>query len=305
METIYEVASRLQGAYTFSILDTASGFWQLKVDEESSCLCTFNTPIGPYRLTRLSFGVTCALEIFQRTMDRIVEDLDGVEVIMDDVIVAGDETTHDERLQKFLERASNQGLKFNKEKCKIRQRQAPYEGHLLTSEGLKIDPQKVKAVEEMSEPQSKEDMKRLLGLVQFLSRYLPSLFTVDAPLMDILLDYFMSQQVLEPTREKNNILDLVITTNEGLIRNLRVGELLSDHNSIVFEVKMSSSKNPSHKKVYKFTKANLDRLNELFNFVPWTCGFLTDDVQENWLMFKDLFFTAVEACIPTKSPRKM
>ena len=97
----------------------------------------------------------------------------------------------------------------------------------------------------------------------------------------------------------------MITTNEGLIRNLQVGEPFSDHNSIAFEVKISSSKNPSHKKVYKFTKTNLDMLNELFNFVPWTCAFFTDDVQENWLMFKDLLFAAVETCIPIKSPRKM
>ena len=67
--------------------------------------------------------------------------------------------------------------------------------------------------------------------------------------------------------------------NEGLIKNVQVGGPFSYHtNSIAFEVKSSSSKNPSHKKVYKFTKANLDRLNELFNFVPWTCAFLTDDV---------------------------
>lgn len=95
--------------------------------------------------------------------------------------------------------------------------------------------------------------------------------------MDILLDNFMLQLVLEPTRGKN-ILHLVITTNEGLIRNLQVGEPFSDHNFIVFEVKISSSKNPSHKKIYKFTKANLDRLNELFNFVLWTCAFLSNDV---------------------------
>ena len=94
----------------------------------------------------------------------------------------------------------------------------------------------------------------------------------------ICLDHFMSQQVLEPTRGKN-ILDLVITTNEGLIKNVQVDGPFSYHtNSIAFEVTSSSSKNPSHKKVYKFTKANLDRLNELFNFVPWTCAFLTDDV---------------------------
>ena len=104
MKTVDEVASRLQGANTFSILDAKSGFWQLKLDEESSLLCTFNTPIGRYRFTRLPFGVKCAPEIFQ--LDQMVEDLDGVEVIIDDVTIAGDETRHDERLMKFLERAS-------------------------------------------------------------------------------------------------------------------------------------------------------------------------------------------------------
>ena len=96
MKTVDEVASRLAGANTFSILDAKSGFWQLQLDEESSLLCTFNTPIGRYRFKRLPFGVKCAPEIFQRTMDRMVEDLEGVEVIMDDVVIAGDETTHDE-----------------------------------------------------------------------------------------------------------------------------------------------------------------------------------------------------------------
>ena len=63
--------------------------------KKSSHLCTFRIPIGRYRFTRLSFGVECTTEIFQRTMGRIVENLDGVEVIMDDVIVTGDEITHD------------------------------------------------------------------------------------------------------------------------------------------------------------------------------------------------------------------
>lgn len=61
------------------------------------------------------------------------EDLQGVQVLMDDVIVAGDETYHDERLliMKFPERASKESLKLNREKCKIRQTQVPYVGHLL------------------------------------------------------------------------------------------------------------------------------------------------------------------------------
>ena len=62
----------------------------------------------------------------------------------------------------------------------------PYVGHLLTAEGLKVDPQKVEAIHKMPEPKKqKEDVKLLFGFVQFLSRYLPGLSTVDAPLRDL------------------------------------------------------------------------------------------------------------------------
>ena len=159
MKTVDEVASRLQGANTLTILDAKSGFWQLRLDKESSRLRTFNTPIGRYRFTRLPFGVKCATEIFQMTMDQMVEDLEGGEIIMDDVIVSGDKTTHDERLFKFLERASKQGLRLNREKCKNCQPEGPYVGHLLTAQGLQIDPQKVKVIQDMPEPESKEDVK--------------------------------------------------------------------------------------------------------------------------------------------------
>ena len=71
-------------------------------------------------------------------------------------------------------------MKLNKEKCKIRQTEVPCLGHLLTAEGLTNDALKVKAIHEMPEPQNKEDVKRLIGFVQFLGRYLPNLSTVDA-----------------------------------------------------------------------------------------------------------------------------
>ena len=60
----------------------------------------------------------------------------------------------------------------------IRQREVPYEGHLHSPESLKIHPQKVKAIHEMPEPKTKEDVKRLLGFIQFLSSYLPGLWAL-------------------------------------------------------------------------------------------------------------------------------
>ena len=178
MRTVDEVVNRLKGSTTFSILDAKSGYWQLKLDEESSRLCTFDSQLVATDLRHFPLDLKCAPELFQRTMDQMVEDLDGVEVIMDDVIIHRSQATYDEHLQQFLERALTQGLKFNKEKCKIRQQEVPYVGHLLSVEGLKIDPRKAQAVQEMSEPENKEVAKRFLGFVQFLSRYLPSLSTL-------------------------------------------------------------------------------------------------------------------------------
>ena len=60
-------------------------------------MCTFNTPIGRYRFKRLPFGVKCAPEIFQGTMDQMDKDMESVEVIMDDVIAVGDELDNSRR----------------------------------------------------------------------------------------------------------------------------------------------------------------------------------------------------------------
>ena len=66
LPTVEEVATRLQGARLFSVLDERNGFWHIKLEEESSYLTTFNTPFGRYRWKRMPFGISSAPEVFQR-----------------------------------------------------------------------------------------------------------------------------------------------------------------------------------------------------------------------------------------------
>ena len=58
--------SEMSGAQYYFKLDASNGYWQIKVDEESSRLLTFNTPFGKYRFKRLSFGIHSASEVFQK-----------------------------------------------------------------------------------------------------------------------------------------------------------------------------------------------------------------------------------------------
>ena len=81
-----EILPKLSGAKRFSILDARSGYWNIKLDHESSLCTTFNSPHGRYRFLRLPFGLNCAQDIFQRKVDETFGDLTGVTGIADDIV---------------------------------------------------------------------------------------------------------------------------------------------------------------------------------------------------------------------------
>ena len=90
---------------------------------------------------RLPFGINSAGEIWQRAMIEEFGDLEGVEIVVDDVLIwAENIAQHDERLEKFLDRVRKVGLKLNDKKSVICTQQVEYVGHLLTSEGLRPSP---------------------------------------------------------------------------------------------------------------------------------------------------------------------
>ena len=187
MRTIEEVVTRMPNAQVFSVLDANSGFWQVQLDHESSKLCTFNTPFGRYRFKRLPFGISSAQDVFQSTMSEMFEDIEGVEVVVDDLLIWGEtETEHDERLRKVLERTRQCNLKLNKEKSQIKLSEIHYIGHILNKEGLKPDPEKVKAICTMKSPESKEELQRFLGMVTYLGKFIPNLSQAAAPLRTLL-----------------------------------------------------------------------------------------------------------------------
>ena len=110
MPTVDEILGKLGGAKVFSKLDASSGYWQIKVDDESSKLLTFNTPFGRHRFKRLPFGIHSAAEVFQKKISQIISDIDGVANDQDDIIVFGrDEEEHDKALKQVLDRIRETG----------------------------------------------------------------------------------------------------------------------------------------------------------------------------------------------------
>ena len=192
LPTIEDVATRLHGAKVFTVLDVRSGFWHITLDDSSSLLTTFHTPFGRYRWKRMPFGICSAPEIFQRRMHQLIEGLTGIEVIADDFVVVGrghDEAEaihdHDKNLHELLQRCEECGVRLNADKMKLRRNAVPFIGHIATDQGLCVDPAKVQAIKEMPMPKNIAAVQRLLGLAQYLSKFLPHLSDIMKPLRDL------------------------------------------------------------------------------------------------------------------------
>ncbi len=187
LPTLEDIAPRLAGSTVFSTLDFLKGFWQIPLAKESQHLTTFITPFGRFYFTRLPFGINLATDEFQRKMMEIFGKEEGVEVIIDDVLVHGkDMEEHDQRLKRVLEIVKRVGLQLNKAKCKFRKSEVSYFGHLVGKDGLKPQPEKVKAISELQPPGNVSELRTILGMFNYLGKFLPNLSAVLKPITNLL-----------------------------------------------------------------------------------------------------------------------
>ena len=201
LPAVDQTLAQLAGARVFSKLDANSGFWQIPLSPESIPLTTFITPFGRYCFHRLPFGITSAPEHFQRRMSEVLGDLEGVVCMMDDVLVHGrSQEEHDERLIKVLNRLQAEGLTLNQEKCKFSQSQVPFLGQVVNESGITPDPSKVAAIQNVRAPTGVGEVRRFLGTINQMSKFVPNLSDVTKPLRELLVKD--NQWVWGPPQQK-------------------------------------------------------------------------------------------------------
>ena len=175
-------------------------FWHVKLSEPSSYLCTFSSPWGRKRFLRMPFGISSASEVLQKRNQETFGDIQGVHVIADDIIIATNDKDHDETVRKVMERAREKKVRFSKDKVQHRVPVVHYMGNLVSSEGLKPDKEKVKAIVEMPKPKDKKALQRLLGMVKYLAQYIPNESDITSPLRELLKED--TQWIWQPEHEK-------------------------------------------------------------------------------------------------------
>ena len=120
-------------------------------------------------------------------MDQILDRCEGVIGIADDIIIHGkDDAEHDRRLHKFMKVAREHGLVLNKKKCEVKSNSVKFFGCVYDKHGAHPDPSKVSAIKEMPAPQNKGELQSFLGMVTYLSPFIPQLSSHTATLRGLL-----------------------------------------------------------------------------------------------------------------------
>ncbi|CAH8560353.1 unnamed protein product [Dicrocoelium dendriticum] len=183
LPTLDDMLPVLCNSKVFTKVDLASAFWHVSLDDESSYMTTFGTPFGRFRWLRLPFGLKVSSEIFQKRLMQALDDLQGVFCVADDVLVFGaTREEHDQNLRSFLQRCVERNIKLKREKIELRSTEVIFHGHVLSAEGLKPDPEKVRAIRDMPSPTDVKAVGRLNGMINYLSRFLPKLADVMTPI---------------------------------------------------------------------------------------------------------------------------
>ena len=183
---ISDMLSDLKEGVMFSKLDANSGFWQVKLDPKSKLLTTFVTPWGRFCFKRMPFGISSAPEYFQRAMEKILKGLDGVICLMDDILVYGKNANeHWYRLSKVLKRIEKSGVTLSKEKCEFGTSEVKFLGHVVSSVGIKPDPDKIKAIVDMKPPSTKTEARRFTGMVNYLMKFSSKLAELCSPIHEV------------------------------------------------------------------------------------------------------------------------
>lgn len=170
-------------------IDLSQGFFQLPIATASSKLTAFNTCFGTYQFNRLPMGLRTPPGTLQLLMDRIFHRLSYISVLcyLDDCLIFSSTfEQHLKDLTTVFQRFREAGLKLGPKKCVFARRECVFLGHLISRDGIRPPPDRVKAVQDYPIPKSAKELQRFLGLLNWFRKFIPNFSAIAKPLHELL-----------------------------------------------------------------------------------------------------------------------
>jgi hypothetical protein len=177
------------GAKIFSKVDLPSGYHQIKIRLKDIPKTAFSIRYKLYEYLIMSFGLTNAPAHFMYLMNSIfMLELDKfVVVFVDDILVYSKiEDEHEQHLWIILQRLHDHQLYAKFSKCAFWLNEVPFLGHVISAEGIAVNPSKVQEVLNWKYPRSVTQIRSLLGLAGYYHQFIPNFSKIAKPMTKLL-----------------------------------------------------------------------------------------------------------------------
>lgn len=183
---IDDLFSKLSGSAFFTKLDLSQAYNQIMLDESRE-LTVINTHKGLFRYNRLVYGLASSPGIFQRMMVKLFENVPNVTIFLDDILITGtSEKSNLDTLNTVLQILNDYGLKIKRKKCDFLCTEVKYLGFIINREGIRVDPDKTKAIINLSAPTNISELRSFLGMINFYGKFIKNLSFYLSPLYELL-----------------------------------------------------------------------------------------------------------------------
>nr|AAV32204.1 putative polyprotein [Oryza sativa Japonica Group] len=186
---IDDLFDQLKGAKVFSKIDLRSGYHQLRIREEDIPKTAFTTRYGLYECTVISFGLTNAPAFFMNLMNKVfMEFLDKfVVVFIDDILIySKSEEEHEQHLRLVLEKLKEHQLYAKFSKCDFWLTEVKFLGHVITAQGVAVDPSNVESVIKWTPPKTVSQIRSFLVLAGYYRRFIENFSRIARPMTQLL-----------------------------------------------------------------------------------------------------------------------
>ena len=186
---IDDLFDQLKGVSIFSKIDLRSGYHQLRIKDVDVHKTAFRTRYGHYEFLVMPFGLTNAPAAFMNLMNRVFRPhVDQfVVVFIDDILVySKDRESHDTHLQVVLETLRKEQLYAKLSKCGFWMNEVSFLGHIVSKEGIRVDPKKIGVVVEWKPPRNVTEVRSFLGLAGYYRRFVKGFSMTAAPMTKLL-----------------------------------------------------------------------------------------------------------------------
>ena len=173
------------GERWFSVMDLASGYWQVAMDPADAHKTTFTTFEGTYHFQVMPFGCCNAPATFSRLMEMVLAGLHWKTclVYLDDIICFSDSFQgHLEALGTILDRLHAAGLKLQPKKCEYFQHRVHYLGHVISGSGIEVEPEKTRVIDQWPQPTNASEVRSFIGTASFYRRFIKDFAEIARPL---------------------------------------------------------------------------------------------------------------------------